>query len=338
MKPASGTLHATPDTAAPSAGIVWAYRFRENGEAEPIPGETVDAVMAARPGWVWVHLGLADLRARTWVHAHAPISAAARDLLLGSDEHMRLDMIGGEMAGVLPDLQRDLASCTEDIVRLRFVMSERFLITTRRSPVHSVEAARRAIANGHRFPAAINLFDTIVDQFADEIGRVTEKLGNELDQVERQVLHDEIGNERPTLGRIRLQAVRLHRQMGLLQTLFHRLEPRVAPDNRDTALAIRALAQKINALHHEAASLHERTRLLLDEVAGKATAITNRRLFALSLLTACLLPPTLVTGFFGMNTKDMPLQNTDGGSWLALLIAAAAGALSYWALARIRAL
>ena len=45
------------------------------------------------------------------------------------------------------------------------------------------------------------------------------------------------------------------------------------------------------------------------------TEITNRRLFTLSILTACLLPPTLVTGFFGMNTKDMPFQNTDGGTW-----------------------
>jgi len=76
---------------------------------------------------------------------------------------------------------------------------------------------------------------------------------------------------------------------------------------------------------------------LLDEMAAKMTEITNRRLFTLSILTACLLPPTLVTGFFGMNTKDMPFQNTDGGTWCALAVAFAAGALSYWALRRMRA-
>jgi len=67
------------------------------------------------------------------------------------------------------------------------------------------------------------------------------------------------------------------------------------------------------------------------------TEVTNRRLFTMSILTACLLPPTLVTGFFGMNTKDMPFQNADGGTWWALLVAAAAAALSYWALRRMRA-
>ncbi len=65
--------------------------------------------------------------------------------------------------------------------------------------------------------------------------------------------------------------------------------------------------------------------------------LTNRRLLTLSLLTAAILPPTLVTGFFGMNTKDLPFQDIPGGTWYAFAIAAAAGALTYWALQRLRA-
>jgi zinc transporter len=84
--------------------------------------------------------------------------------------------------------------------------------------------------------------------------------------------------------------------------------------------------------------LHERSRLLLDELDAKMMAVTNRRLFTLSILTACLLPPTLVTGFFGMNTKDMPFQNTEGGTWLAALVVLAAGLTCYWALRRRRVL
>ena len=75
-----------------------------------------------------------------------------------------------------------------------------------------------------------------------------------------------------------------------------------------------------------------------DTAAAKVSALTNKRLFTLSILTACLLPPTLVTGFFGMNTKDMPFQNTDGGTWFALMVAFTAGAVTFWALRRLRAL
>src|SRR5262249_26524118 len=118
---------------------------------------------------------------------------------------------------------------------------------------------------------------------------------------------------------------------------FHRIEPRVAVENRQIARAIRTLAQKLDALDHDVAAQHERARLLLDEVAGMMTAVTNRRLFTLSILTACLLAPTLVTGFFAMNPKSMPFQETDGGTWMALGVAAAAGVLAYVLLLRMRA-
>ena len=119
--------------------------------------------------------------------------------------------------------------------------------------------------------------------------------------------------------------------------MFHRIEPRMAADNAPVAQAMRALAQKLDAIDHEFASLHERARLLLDEMVARMTEITNRRLFTLSILTACLLPPTLVTGFFGMNTKDLPFAGTDGGTWIAFLVAGISSAACYWALRRMRA-
>jgi len=93
----------------------------------------------------------------------------------------------------------------------------------------------------------------------------------------------------------------------------------------------------IDAIDHDVGSPHDRSRLLLDELDAKMTAVTNRRLFTLSILTACPPPPTLVTGFFGMNTKDMPFQNTDGGTWMAATVALAAALACYWALWRMRA-
>ena len=155
---------------------------------------------------------------------------------------------------------------------------------------------------------------------------MAERLGNELDGIEDHVMHDEPSDHRPRIGRVRLQAVRVHRHLSQLRGMFHRIEPRFAAKTPPVAQAIGALAQKLDAIDSEVGSLQERARLLLDEMAAKMTEITNRRLFTLSILTACLLPPTLVTGFFGMNTKDLPLQNTDGGTWLALGVAVAASA------------
>lgn len=325
--------------AAPATGIVWAYRFRDDGSAETIPNDKVDAALADHgAGWVWVHLALADNRCRSWIAQHAPLSDMARDVLAGPDKHLRLDVLGHEIVGVVPNLHQEFAQEGDDLVRLRFVMTERMLITARQQPVHSVETNRRAIESGKRFPTAMSFLDAVIDQFADAIGRMAERLGDELDRVEENVMNEEPADEQHRIGRVRLQAVRVHRQLAQLKTMFQRLEPRLAAHNAAVAEAIRALTQKLDSIDHEIGSLHERARLLLDEAAAKMTAVTNRRLFTLSILTACLLPPTLVTGFFGMNTKDLPLQNTDGGSWLALLVAFSAGAMTFLALKRLRAL
>jgi zinc transporter len=320
------------------SGIIWAYRFAPDGSAQRIEGERIDEALGRPGGWTWVHLALANHRCRTWIAERAPLSDAAREVLADPEEHLRIDITGSEIVGVIADLQQALMHPTEELVRLRFAMTDSMLITARRRPAHAVEITRRSIETGKRFPTPISFLDAIVDQFASAVDHMIDALGAELDSVEQQVLHEEPGNERAHLGRVRLQAARLHRQLAQLRSLFHRIEPRLAAQHSPAAQAIGALAQKLDALDNDAAALHERTRLLLDEAAGKMAALTNRRLFTLSVLTGCLLPPTLVTGFFGMNTKDLPFQNTDGGTWYAMLCAAAAGAFTYWALARLRAL
>jgi zinc transporter len=328
------------DTASgiPESGIVYVYRFLDDGTAVSLPCEHVQEALSMRDGWTWVHIGLADARARAWIAQHAPVSDMARETLAGVDEHIKLDIIGSEIIGVMPDLHQMFAQAADDIVRLRFVLTERMLITTRRTPVHSLELTRRSIETGRRFPTPIAFLDGIIDQFADAIGRLSETLADQLDVVENRLLKEELGDERLQLGRMRLQLAHMHRQLMQLHLLFQRIEPRIASENKPLARAIRALAQKLDAIDHDVAAQYERARLLLDEVAGKMAAITNRRLFTLSILTACLLPPTLVTGVFGMNTKDLPFQNTDGGTWYAMMIAAAAGATAFWLLRRLRAL
>lgn len=319
-------------------GILWAYRFGKKGTSQPVPTEAIKAEINSGEGWLWVHLSLADTRCRGWIAGHAPISEGARETLLDADEHVRLDIYGDEVVGILPDFHQEFLQEGDDLVRLHIALSDRLLITARRKPVHSIEVMRRQMEAGKRFPSPATFFDAIVDQFADAVSRLVERLGDELDDVENRVLHDEIDDQRLHLGRIRLQSIQVRRQLSQLRSLFDRIEPRMEGEVRPLAVAMRALTQKFDALDHEIASLYERARLLQDEIAARMAEITNRRLFTLSVLTALLLPSTLVTGFFGMNTKDMPFQTSDGGTWVALVVVAAAGGLTYWVLKRVKAL
>ena len=83
-----------------------------------------------------------------------------------------------------------------------------------KAPVHSVENTRRAIEAGKRFPTAVSLLDAVIDQFADAIAHMADQLGDELDAVEDHVMHEEPADERHRIGRVRLQAVRVHTRAG----------------------------------------------------------------------------------------------------------------------------
>lgn len=329
--------HTGPATAKPETGIVWAYHFAPDGTGTAVSHDNLESALAAPEGWTWVHLSLADTRCRAWVSQNAGIGELAREVLTGPEEHLRIDLLGREIVGVVPDLQQEIAQVSETIGRLRFVMTDRTLVSARRTPLHSVQKTQRAIEAGKHFPTPVSFLDAVVDEFADEVGRMAERLGNELDNIEDRVMHGDTSDERPRVGRVRLQAIRVHRHLAQLRAMFNRIDQRLSQNNEPVAQAIRALAQKLDSIDHEVGALHDRARLLIDEVAAKMTEITNRRLFTLSILTACLLPPTLVTGFFGMNTKDLPFQATDGGTWWAFAVAMVASVVSYWALRRMRA-
>jgi len=178
--------------ANPATGIVWAYRFRPDGTAEPIPNDKVGAALAEHgQGWIWLHLALADARCRAWIAQYAPVSELAREVLAGPDRHLRLDILGQEIVGVVPDLHQEFAQLGEDVVRLRFVMTERMLITARQRPAHSIENSRRAVESGKLFPTAISFLDAVIDEFADTVGRMAERFGDELDHAEDHVMDEE---------------------------------------------------------------------------------------------------------------------------------------------------
>jgi zinc transporter len=70
-------------------------------------------------------------------------------------------------------------------------------------------------------------------------------------------------------------------------------------------------------------------RLLRDELDIQAAQRTNQNLYILSIITALMLPATLVTGLFGMNTGGMPFASASHGTLTATLVAAGAAGVSY---------
>jgi zinc transporter len=79
------------------------------------------------------------------------------------------------------------------------------------------------------------------------------------------------------------------------------------PDLPETLLAHGGrLVQRLHALDADIARCRAQLRLLREELDLQAAQRTNQNLYILSIISALLLPATLVTGIFGMNTGGLP--------------------------------
>ncbi|KIZ34206.1 MULTISPECIES: transporter [Rhodopseudomonas] len=319
----------------PIPGLVWAFRIDPDGSAAVLP---IDKPLdLARDGLLWLHFNLADGRALQWLAA-AELDAPppARALLLSKDTYQQLHATDDAVYGVICDLMRSIDETTEDTGYLRFVMTERLLVSGRHQPLSAVDTVRRALEDGHRIDNAAALLEAIVENVAATMERMADRVAQSLDMVEEQVLSGETADLHQKLGPLRRTCVRLHRQLSGLRVIFHRLDHRNAkPLNPALQLRAGMLAQRLDSLDHNVVEMRERSRLLQEELQLQIEEQGNDSLRVLSVLTALLLPPTLITGVFGMNTRSLPFSDSDSSFLWAVGLMVLSSLIAYLIMRRI---
>jgi zinc transporter len=307
--------------AAQVPGLLWGFRIHDDGTADPLPLD--QPIDHRHDGWLWLHLDLSNLRAIEWISKSSGLPPPAIAGLSSRDRHQQLHTAQGCIYGVFADHKRGIDGVTEELAHLRFAMTEHLLVSGRHHALAAVETVREVVSTGGaRLANAGALLELIVDHVADAIDRVTDDLATDLDDIEDCLARRADEFDRRRLTNIRRTAVRLHRQLAGLRTVFHRFE-RQGADDTPSALRISAgkLAQRLDALDHDILEMRERGHRIQEELSAVMAEETNRHLYILSILTTLFLPPTLVTGIFGMNTKGLPLTDVETGFlWASALM------------------
>src|SRR5262245_34472368 len=163
-------------------GLLWAFRIHDDGRADALPID--QPIEIYRDGWLWLHLDLVDTRATQWIRA-ADLPEIAVATMLSRSQHQQLHATGSCIYGIFADLQRRIEGVCDEVGHLRFIMTERLLISGRHQPLSAVDSARTAIAAGeHRLPHVAALLELIVEHVAEAIDQLADNLLAELDHVE----------------------------------------------------------------------------------------------------------------------------------------------------------
>ena len=319
----------------PASGIIYNFWFsdgvgRAQGEADLRPSQ------AASGEWAWTHLRLGDVRALAMIRNIPDLPAEALDLFVADETRVQIAEEAGWVFGVLPDLERDLSGRPQGPGRLVFAFDAARLVTARLHPLLAVDDLRRAVERSEAFETPAAAIAACVAYYIDQAELLLDGVGQQLAAVEDYVLTEPANPRDTELGPLRRDIARRRRELQGLRSALARAHAgrqgrRVAALSDDLA----DLIASVEDVDRDAGVLQERGRLLHEEIDTQINNATNRSMRALTIISTLLIPPTLVTGAFGMNVPGIPFEHSPSGFVVATALCGAVVAAALFLLRRL---
>lgn len=313
----------------PDDDFVMTHGFDAEGMLLP----TVDGETA----WAWKSYALVDARARRSLETDESLPEMVRETFLSTGDQYQISYEDGWLFGELPDLQHVHYGDPRELGYFRFAFNDKLFISGRRHPLQSVDDVRQSIQRGRiKLSSPVNLFNAIFRRFLELLKAEITKLSETLDSIEDHIVGENWQGERERLVPVRRQIVVFHRHLTAAASLFRHIDHtdrRAFPEDLDDL--VEGLSRLAANLHAEGEQLQQRARLLQDELMAKLTDQSNQFLYFLSIMTAVLLPTTVISGLFGMNTGGLPLLESPHGFWIVSFVALAISVIVYFVVRKI---
>lgn len=314
-------------------GLICGFRLRPDAAPQEIPAEDVAPALlqtqVTADSLVWLHFNLSDARARRWLLEATFLPEALRELWRDHDGHRRVEMVDDGLLLVLNDFSYDDASDPSEVAPLWCFASRHLLITARLHPLKSADELRLQMRSHFSATTGIDLASQLLDIRTGRVKRLANQMTDQLDDIEDKILAGNIEQQRELLGRNRRLCARLRRQFAPeradLNRFLHRPGGALSMEDRES---LQSCTDTLAFALEEISELYERAKLLQEELASRLAENTGRNLYVLSILTAVLLPMTLVTGIFGMNVGGLPGLHGGHAFWWVMLLILASGAVT----------
>lgn len=294
------------------AGLVFGFLIRD-GRASRLHDEVLAAGLAQGYDWFWLHLSLADHRARRFLESFEEIPPDARELLVSMEDRIQIHLTTHGGWGILPDLERDFDDESVGSGRMGFWLDGNRLITARRHPLRASNALRDTVETGQLPEGPAQVLAQHQELFIALVEKRLGHLSRELARIEDAVLADrgDSGNE---LGPLRRELSRYAREFSSLRSAIHRATgARNVVTESPLLEHMPLLQQESEDFERDVGALSDRARLLNEEIETRIASTTNRSLSALTVISTLLLPPTFLVGAFGMNLDGIPWAKHHAG-------------------------
>lgn len=319
---------AFPATDVPP-GLIWAFDFID-GRVVPLEREQL-SLPAPAGAFRWIHLDMAGQWTRAWLAGQPRVEGQIRELLLASDGNPHVRVSGDAVAFTIQDFEQDFGvEMPTRLGSMGFVVEARQLISGRTHPLYAPDIICRRIELGAAPATAADAAELLLGGLAEAAKVLTRRVAAIVRNAEDALIDSGRAPDPRLFVDERRRVVLLRRQLDGLRSVL------VRADTHDQLPAafkpvIGRVLQRVIALDADVLQVQSNLRQLREEVDMQTASRTNQNLYVLSILSALLLPPTLVASFFGMNTEGLPFAHGEGGTGAAIVVmAASAIAVFIW--------
>jgi magnesium transporter len=182
---------------------------------------------------------------------------------------------------------------------------------------------------------ADQLFYRIIDGLVDSYLPILDRYSDDIDVIEDEVLEKATPEVIARIFAIKRSLIEMRRVLGNTRDVAGYLQ-RIESDiiGRDMWPFLRDvydhLARNMDTVEMQRDLLTGALDIYLSSLANR----TNQVMKVLTVLGTIALPSIVVSGFFGMNTKDLPFLQTPHGTWYPLGIMVLSTVLLLWLLKR----
>lgn len=316
-------------------GLLYAYRLDGHGGGVPMDWQAIAADDGRAP--VWIHLDLNHPNAQRWLAADSGLDRIVVDALTARQASPRLMTDGDAALMVLKGLNYSAGAAPTEMVDLRLWTDGHRIITCRRERVRAGEDVHRRLSQGRGplGPASliVHLADLLTAHMEDVIQALfdeTHRLGHAGD---RAATEDLVAR----LAHLRRRMIHMRRELGPQQRTLSRLaNSRLtwldAADRRLLHEVVSQCRQYVEGLD----AAQQISGITQDEILQRSSEKTERRVYALTVLSAIFMPITFVTGLLGVNLGGIPgAENPRAFLVLCLILTGIVG-LQLWLLRRMR--
>ena len=258
-------------------------------------------------GILWVHLDRTGEEAKDWLTEKSGVDPVICQSLLQAEGRPRVLTLGEDLLVILRGVNLNPGADPEDMVGVRVWLQRDRIITLRYRRLMAVNDMREALARGEGPSGPGEFLYGLADRLINRMGPVITELDDRVDQLEDEVLTAQSGELRAKLGDIRREAIALRRYLAPQRDVISRLPMEQASWLESSHKAqLREIADRTLRYVEDLDSARERAAVTQDELNSRLSDQMNKTMYLLTIVAAILLPPSLVTGLFGINVGGMP--------------------------------